>query len=151
VNTRAADAWDAEYAAGRYDGEPPVAFVNDVIVAAKNAGVDHGVYIGCGNGRNYVPMTAAGLDLIGLDISATAISQLAERAPTRQDRLVVGDLSALPKDETYPLVIAIQVLQHGTREQAHGLLAEALDRSLRAVCSVSGSTQSARTCFMRTR
>ncbi|MGH8887635.1 MAG: hypothetical protein ACRDYX_21185 [Egibacteraceae bacterium] len=36
VDVKAADAWDAEYAAGRYDGEPPVAFVNDVIVAARN-------------------------------------------------------------------------------------------------------------------
>ncbi|MGH8899843.1 MAG: class I SAM-dependent methyltransferase [Egibacteraceae bacterium] len=128
VDVKAADAWDAEYAAGRYDGEPPVALVNDVIVAARNAGVGHGVYVGCGNGRNYVPMTAAGLDLIGLDISTTAIRRLAERVPARQDRLVVGDLSALPHGETYPLVIAIQVLQHGTREQTHALLAHALGR-----------------------
>lgn len=128
MDTKAADAWNAEYAAGRYDREPPVAFVGDIIAAAKDAGVDRGIYIGCGNGRNYVPMTAEGLDLIGLDISATAISQLAERVPERQDRLVVGDLSALPDGETSPLVIAIQVLQHGTREQAHGLLADALDR-----------------------
>lgn len=128
MDVKAANAWDAEYAAGRYDDEPPVAFVNDVVAAAENAGVSHGVYIGCGNGRNYVPMTAAGLDLIGLDISTTAISQLAERVPARHDRLVVGDLSALPDGETYPLVIAVQVLQHGTRAQTHAFLADALDR-----------------------
>lgn len=128
VDVRAANAWDAEYAAGRYNDEPPVAFINNVIVAAKGVGVGHGVYIGCGNGRNYAPMTAAGLDLIGLDISATAISQLAERVPACKDRLVVGDLSALPDRQTYPLVIAIQVLQHGTRGQTHTFLADALDR-----------------------
>jgi hypothetical protein len=60
VDAKAANAWDAEYAAGRYDDEPPVAFVNDIIMAAKRIGVDHGVYIGCGNGRSYVPLTAAG-------------------------------------------------------------------------------------------
>ncbi len=128
MDTKAADAWDAEYAAGRYGDEPPVAFVDDVIMAAKDAGVDHGLYIGCGNGRNYVPMTVAGLDLIGLDISATAISQLAQRVSVCRDRLVVGDLSALAHGAVYPLVIAIQVLQHGTREQTHRFLAGALDR-----------------------
>ncbi len=128
VDVRAVDAGDAEYAAGRYDGEPPVAFTDAVVVAARDAGVDHGVYVGCGNGRNSVPMTAAGLDLIGLDISATAICQLAERVPACRDRLVVGDLSALPDGETYLLVIAIQVLQHGTREQTHRFLAHTLDR-----------------------
>jgi SAM-dependent methyltransferase len=128
VDARVVNAWDAAYATGRYHDEPPVAFVTDIIAAAKDAGVDHGVYIGCGNGRNYVPLTAAGLDLIGLDISATAISQLAERVPTRQNRLIVGDLSALRDGETYPLVIALQVIQHGTRQETHRFLVDALDR-----------------------
>jgi hypothetical protein len=123
-----ARAWDAEYAAGRYAREPPAAFVTDIVTAARAAAVDHGLYIGCGNGRNYVPLTAAGLDLTGLDISATAIAQLAGRLPERRDRLVTGDLSALPAGRRFPLVVAIQVLQHGTREQAHGLLAGSLAR-----------------------
>jgi hypothetical protein len=124
----AARAWDAEYAAGRYTGEPPVAFVADIVAAARAAGVGHGLYIGCGNGRNYVPLTAAGLDLTGLDISPMAIAQLAGRLPERRDRLVTGDLSALPAGQRFPLVVAIQVLQHGTRAQAHSLLADSLAR-----------------------
>jgi predicted TPR repeat methyltransferase len=120
--------WDAEYAAGRYSGEPPVAFVDDILAAARGAGAGSGLYIGCGNGRNYIPLTAAGLDLTGLDISATAIGQLAGRLPGRRDRLVAGDLSALPRGRRFPLVVAIQVLQHGTRAQAHKLLADSLDR-----------------------
>ncbi len=127
--TAAARAWDAEYAAGRYSGEPPVGFVDDIVLAAKYAGVDRGLYIGCGNGRNYVPLTEAGLDLVGLDISATAIAQLAARLPGRRDRLIAGDLSALAHGERFPLVVAIQVLQHGTREGSHGLLADSLSRA----------------------
>ena len=76
-------AWDAEYAAGRYRGEPPVAFTGDILAAARQAGLTQGLYIGCGNGRNYLPLVAGGLDLTGLDISATAIAQLAARAPDR--------------------------------------------------------------------
>jgi SAM-dependent methyltransferase len=114
-----AAAWDAEYRAGRYADEPPVAFARDILAAARQAGVTRGLYIGCGNGRNYLPLVAGGLDLDGLDISATAISQLADRAPSRRDRLICGDLTALPADVAYPLVIGIQVFQHGDCGIAH--------------------------------
>lgn len=123
----AARSWDAEYASGRYAGDPPVGFVDDIITAVKDAGISRGLYIGCGNGRNYIPLAEAGLDLTGLDISATAIGQLAAKIPDRHNRLVTGDLSALPAGQRFPLVVAIQVLQHGTRAETHGLLAEALE------------------------
>jgi SAM-dependent methyltransferase len=86
VDQSAARARDAEYAAGRYAGEPPVAFVHDIVAAARDAGADGGLYIGCGNGRNYIPLAEAGLDLTGLDISGTAIAQLAVRLPARRHR-----------------------------------------------------------------
>jgi hypothetical protein len=53
---------------------------------------------------------------------------LAERLPDRRDRLVVGDLSALPDDARYPLVVAIQVLHHGDRAAARTLLADTAAR-----------------------
>ncbi len=81
-----AACWDAEYRAGRYSNEPPVAFAQDVVAAARQAGVARGLYVGCGNGRNYLPLVEAGLDLTGLDISAAAISQLAARVRGRRDR-----------------------------------------------------------------
>src|ERR1700684_3664809 len=76
-----AAAWDAEYGAGRYRGEPPVAFTEDILGAARVSGLPRGLSLGCGTGRNYLPLVAGGLDLTGLDISATAIAQLAVRAP----------------------------------------------------------------------
>ena len=114
-----AAAWDAEYRAGRYRGEPPVAFTGDILAAARASGLTRGLYIGCGNGRNYLPLAAGGLDLTGLDISATAITQVAARAPGRGPDLVCGDLTALPTAATYPLVIGIQVFQHGDRARTH--------------------------------
>jgi SAM-dependent methyltransferase len=126
VDDTAVRAWDAEYASGRYEGESPVRLVDDIVAAAKNVGTDSGLYIGCGNGRNYIPLTEAGLDLIGLDISATAISQLASQLPGQRDRLITGDLTTLPAGRQFPLVVAIQVMQHGMRAQAHDLLADAL-------------------------
>jgi DNA-binding HxlR family transcriptional regulator len=79
----AAAAWDAEYAAGRYAGDPPVDFVRDIIAAAAQLGLRHGLYVGCGSGRNLLPLLDAGLDLTGLDISRQAIAQLRTRRPDR--------------------------------------------------------------------
>jgi len=128
MSDKTSAAWDAEYAAGRYVDEPPVPFVRDILAAARSAGVDSGLYIGCGNGRNYLPLVAGGLDLTGLDVSSAAIDQLAARAPGRRDRLVRGDLSALPDGATYPLLIGIQVFQHGDRAAAHAHIRAAQHR-----------------------
>ena len=124
----AAPAWDAQYAAGRYAGDPPVGFVRDIIAAAGQRGLRHGLYVGCGNGRNLLPLLDAGLDLTGLDISRQAIGQVRLRRPDRDDRLIVGDLSALPPGARYDLVVGIQVFQHGTRAQARRHLAAAAAR-----------------------
>jgi glyoxylase-like metal-dependent hydrolase (beta-lactamase superfamily II) len=124
----AAAAWDAEYAAGRYASEQPVAFTSDILAAASQAGPARGLYIGCGNGRNYLPLVDGGLDLTGLDISGAAIAQLNARAPDRHDRLVHGGLSDLPAETTYPLVIGIQVFQHGDRATAHAHIRAAQQR-----------------------
>src|SRR5581483_11929548 len=123
------ERWDDEYRAGRYGGEPPVPFVRDIVEAARahRSPTDLGLYIGCGNGRNYVPLVDAGLDLIGLDVSRTAIDQLASRLPRRKSRLIHGDVSALPRDSTFGTVIGIQVFQHGTEAEAQRHFRAALD------------------------
>jgi hypothetical protein len=117
----AAEAWDVEYAAGRYRDEPPLPFVADVLSAVREHDLlgAEGLYVGCGNGRNYLPLVQAGLDLVGLDLSAAALAQLAERAPERREQLIHGELSALPAGATYAVVLGIQVFQHGDRASAH--------------------------------
>lgn len=121
MDRRVAQSWDTEYEAGRYETDPPVAFTDDIIAAAGNAGFIRasGLYIGCGNGRNYIPLLGAGLDLIGIDVSRAAIEQLVRRLPHRRDRLVHGDLSTLRDEAKYQIVIGIQVFQHGDRATAH--------------------------------
>jgi SAM-dependent methyltransferase len=125
-----AASWDAEYRNGRYVGEPPVPFVEEIVAAARARGLGAatGLYLGCGNGRNYLPLVARGLDLLGLDLSAIALAQLAERAPDQAGRLVCGDLSALPEDARFPIVIAIQVLQHGDEATTHRTVRQTMQR-----------------------
>src|SRR5919106_4253863 len=111
MDERVVGSWDAEYAAGRYRHAAPVEFVRDIVAAAQGEGLigAEGLYVGCGNGRNYVPLVDAGLDLVGLDVSHTAIGQLAERIPERRHRLVHGDLSTLRSGRKFAIVIGIQV------------------------------------------
>ncbi|MEP6973748.1 MAG: class I SAM-dependent methyltransferase [Actinomycetota bacterium] len=120
-------AWDREYEQGRYRLSPPLSFVHDIIVAAESAEVSGslGLYIGCGNGRNYIPLIEAGLDLVGLDVSAVSINELRARLPDRVDRLVHGDLSSLPSEASYGSVIGIQVFQHGDGATTHAHIARA--------------------------
>jgi SAM-dependent methyltransferase len=118
MSTEAAASWDAEYASGRYRHDRPAGFTRDIISAARSANPRRGLYIGCGNGRNLMPLSDAGLDLIGLDISSRAVAQLRDRRPGAA-RLVVGGIDALVPSAEFDLVIGIQVFQHGNRGQAH--------------------------------
>jgi SAM-dependent methyltransferase len=119
------DAWEAEYRAGRYADEPPLPFVNDLLAAARARRISRGLYVGCGNGRNFLPLVAGGLELDGLDISPTAIRQLAARSLPSSSRLFVGDLAALPPGARYPMVVGLQVFQHGDAATCRTHIAEA--------------------------
>jgi SAM-dependent methyltransferase len=116
-----ATSWDREYRSGRYEAERPVGLVDEILGCSEATDLPRGrgLYVGCGNGRNYLPLVAGGLDLVGLDVSAAALKQLAERAPERAADLLLGDLSALPPEVSFAIVIGIQVFQHGCRADAH--------------------------------
>jgi SAM-dependent methyltransferase len=102
--------------------------VQDIIDAVRihRPPTDVGLYVGCGNGRNFVPLVAAGLDLVGIDVSGVALDQLKARLPDKAARLVHGDLSALPEPSAFGVVIGIQVFQHGTGPEARAHVRSAL-------------------------
>ena len=111
-----ASAWDAEYTAGRYVAEPPLPFVETILSELRKRPGIHdrrGLYVGCGNGRNYVPLAKAGLDIIGLDVSAVGLGQIAAREPSLAPKLVRGDF--LGYGGRFGYVVAIQSFQHGTQ------------------------------------
>src|SRR5688572_17112100 len=86
--------WDAEYRRGRYAGEPPIQFAGTVVsILQQHPSILErgGLYVGCGNGRNYLPLVDLGLDLLGLDVSPEAIRRLAERRPAQTLRLICED------------------------------------------------------------
>ena len=108
--------WDAEYRAGRYENDGPLPFVDRIISILENRGIDGngtGLYVGCGNGRNFVPLAESGIKILGIDISSEALHQIATSHPSFAGTLVRGDLLAPPFAGAFPFLIAIQVLQHG--------------------------------------
>src|SRR2546426_7834396 len=84
MDTLTASRWDDEYRTQRYANEPPLPFVDRILETLRaddSAGHGTGLYVGCGNGRNYLPLVDAGLELFGLDVSPEAIKQLLQRRP----------------------------------------------------------------------
>jgi trans-aconitate methyltransferase len=113
---RVGTSWDAEYRAGRYSGEPPIAFVETIFETLRGEPAlwaGPGLYVGCGNGRNYLPLVDGGADLAGIDLSPEAIDQLVRRRPALATRLTCGDFHALPAEGRFAYLVAIQVFQHG--------------------------------------
>jgi len=117
VSTR----WDAEYREGRYVAEPPLPFVGEIIATLRAhpaALAGAGLYVGCGNGRNYLPLVDTGLNLQGLDVSREALDQLAARRAALAARLTCGDFRHLDVDAAFDYLIALQVFQHGVEADA---------------------------------
>ena len=109
------ERWDAEYRRGRYADAPPLPFVDRIVATLRARGLfgGAGLYVGCGNGRNYVPLVKSGLRLYGLDLSAASLRQLATREPELSTRLVCADFRTFASRRRFSYVISIQVFQHG--------------------------------------
>ncbi len=88
--------WDLCYREGmtpwdRGEGSPPL---RDWL---KTNGIPGRVIVlGCGRGHDVAMLAAAGIDAVGLDISATAIADARAAHPGIAERLVHGDLFNLP-------------------------------------------------------
>lgn len=127
ITDRLSQAWDATYRKGRYRAEPALGFTANIVKELKacpNLMNGRGLYVGCGNGRNYVPLADAGLDVVGLDVSRVALNQLSRRLP-RCSNLVCGDFLDYSPNVPFQYLIAIQVFQHGGMSRARQYFAKA--------------------------
>ena len=110
------NSWNTVYLPGsKYKNEPPVQFIDTISSTLKKQSLlnGKGLYIGCGNGRNYIPLIEKGLDLIGLDISDVALKQISDRVPRLKDSLVHLSFDKYQTSQRFDYIIAIQVFQHG--------------------------------------
>ena len=120
-------SWDSSYLKGRYNSEPALNFTTDIVKELKvyqNLMNGRGLYVGCGNGRNYGKLMEFGLNLIGLDISSVALDKLSKKFPQYANLLHHGDFLRYQQFQDAPshanmfqYVIAIQVFQHGNMDR----------------------------------
>ena len=122
-----ARCWDAEYESGRYEGEPPIPFVDTIINILHGRGLANGrgLYAGCGNGRNYIPLAAALPGLRGIDVSGTGLQQLLAKSPECAGRVSREDFLAASPDAPLDYIISIQAFQHGDGRTARRYLEHA--------------------------
>ncbi len=108
--------WDAEYESGRYEGEPPIPFTSIVIQALRERGLTdrRGLYVGCGSGRNFVPLAASCPGLSGIDVSESGIRRLLIKHPEYSGRVSRRDF--LDCGGMFDYIISIQAFQHGSEQ-----------------------------------
>ena len=109
------NAWNTEYQSGRYGSERPLKFASDIRdYLNQNAWYrkGRGLYVGCGNGRNYIMLVKSGLDVVGLDVSDVGLKQITEREPELADKLTCRDFLEYPQTG-FRYVVSIQTFQHG--------------------------------------
>jgi 2-polyprenyl-6-hydroxyphenyl methylase/3-demethylubiquinone-9 3-methyltransferase len=78
-------------------------------VSGRDPGPDL-IDIGCGSGHLLEVAAALGYRVIGLDVSMTAVAELAPRL-----RVMVGDLDAAPPPGMHDVACALNVLEHSLR------------------------------------
>ena len=120
--------WDDEYRSGRYEDDAPLPFVGeilDTLRSRRDAWHGAGLYVGCGNGRNYLPLVDAGARLHGLDISGEAIRQLETKRPGHPWPLAVADFRSYEAAALFDYLVAIQVFQHGNEADVSRYFANA--------------------------
>jgi ubiquinone/menaquinone biosynthesis C-methylase UbiE len=95
-------------------------FVNDILPDLKNQKVEKVLDLGCGAGRHCVLLANSGFEVIGIDISKTAL-KIARRW-LRKDKLgnvalVRAAMTNLPlKDSCLGAVISISVIHHALKK-----------------------------------
>jgi SAM-dependent methyltransferase len=107
--------WDAAYEENpdsQLWNVEPMPIVPGIVSRAGARGLSLGVDLGCGDGRNLLALRQGGLDVAGLDISATALRRANRLLRDHGDAaiLLLGDVCALPfPDGSLDLVTALDV------------------------------------------
>ncbi len=119
------DQWDWEYSIRDLPARAPLPIVD---VVTSHASVDARIlYIGVGEGRNFLPLARAGYNVYGCDVSRVSIDRLVSANPDLADRLVHGTFeSAFPSRGGFDVVVASRVLIEADTNKSHELLLKVL-------------------------
>lgn len=107
---------------------PPLPIVVEYTEDLLNTGARMVLDLGCGPGRHSLYMASKGLEVVGLDVSETALSYLAgQMAKASTDKIVIvkHEMSSLPFLEGYfDAVVSTNVIHHGTIREIEKTISE---------------------------
>lgn len=111
--------WETAWKEGRWQElSPPLPAVYEFIECLKDQSPVIVLDLGCGAGRHTMALAKAGFQVIGLDISETALNELqkrVEKSGFTNVTLVEHDMVQLPfSDDYFDAVVSTNVLHHGT-------------------------------------
>ncbi len=111
--------WELAWREGRwYEVQPAFPEVVEFAEHMKRADSHNVLDLGCGAGRHSVYLASQGFNVVGCDISLTALRKLVARSrdASLQNLLSVNsDMASLPfEDEIFDAIISTNVLHHST-------------------------------------
>ena len=102
--------WNRVYKSMTNNDSPPLSFTDRIKrnVQHRFKEKGKGLYAGCGDGRNYIPLSQSGLDIIGLDISSEGLNRLARKNPKYAHQLICADFEKFEVNCLFDYIISIQ-------------------------------------------
>lgn len=124
----AVEGWPSSPEVGSYPEESPVPFVYYIISHLGEAGKHKtGLYINFANGRNYLPMVRAGLDIYGMDSDRNNLDQLRQAHPDVENHTFHGNFASYNGVRIFDYIVAMQSFQYGNVESVNRNLQQAHD------------------------
>lgn len=103
-----------------YDLLKPHESMDEVIQFFHAKNIKRVLDLGCGIGRNTIPLIYEGFTVIGIDSSSIALCQLQKQLDQLQlnAKLIRGKFQSIPiKNNSVDAVISVQTLNHGTEAE----------------------------------
>jgi len=112
----------------------PVPFLAETLPIFKQFNVKRVLDLGCGAGRNSIYLAKKGFDVIGVDVSKSALrfaNNWAEEERLSNATFTLGTMVNIPFDDyLFDAVVSVSVIHHGVKEYIMRTIAE-INRILR--------------------
>ncbi|TMI27420.1 class I SAM-dependent methyltransferase [Candidatus Bathyarchaeota archaeon] len=121
--------WELAWKEGRWQElSPPLPTVKEFSDYLKTVNARNVLDLGCGAGRHAIFLAREGFNVVGLDVSETALGELEARrkaAGIGNVTLVKHEMQELPFiDDYFDAIVSTNVLHHGTTTEIRGILTE---------------------------
>lgn len=106
----------------------PVPFLEETLPIFQQLNVKRVLDLGCGAGRSSIYLANRGFDVVGVDVSKSALklaSKWAEKEKLRAVTFTLGTMTSVPfVDCSFDAVVSVSVIHHGVKKDIIRTIAE---------------------------